>query len=418
MSDNVVNWLKDALTFGRNGRSHKPFDALDFSPPLYTQLLILQPTPFCNLDCDYCYLPNRDSRARMSLDTIRQVAQRLLEDGLLEHAITVIWHAGEPLVLPRSYYEAAFSIVAETIGSVCQISHSIQTNATLIDDEWCTLFKKFQVRVGVSVDGPQHLNDQHRKTRQGKGSYQLILKGMETLRRNQVPFHVISVITADSLPFADELHEFFTSQEIRDVGFNFDEAEGPHVASSLQGQESAHYRFYQRMLHHAMTDGGYQIRELGNAFRLIAQGLPHYSWQDQSWPGNVQTMPFAIITVAWNGDFSTFSPELLGQTSSEFNNFILGNVARSGFLKAADDPVFLKIWNQIREGTAACRTSCAYFNYCGGGAPANKFYENGSLKSAETLYCRAMIQRPFEVVLQQLEQDTLEKKNPSVSAAS
>jgi uncharacterized protein len=355
----------------------------------------------------------------MPLDTIRKIAQRLLEDGLLGHALTIIWHAGEPLVMPRSYYEAAFSIIAETIGSVCQVSHSIQTNATLIDEEWCTLFKKFQVRIGVSVDGPQHLNDQHRKTRQGKGSYKLVLKGMETLRRNQVPFHVISVITADSLPFADELHDFFITQGIRDVGFNFDEVEGPHATSSLQGQESVHYSFYQRMLEHAIAaDGRYQIRELSNAFRLIAQGLPHYSWQEQSWPGNAQTMPFAIITVAWNGSFSTFSPELLGQTSSEFNDFVLGNVAQSGFLQAANSPIFLKIWNQIREGTAACQKSCAYFNYCGGGAPANKFYENSSLNSTETLYCRAMIQRPFEVVLQQLEQDALEKTNRSISAAS
>jgi len=418
LSKNVANWLKDALKFGRNGRSQKLFDKFDFSPPLSTQLLILQPTPFCNLDCDYCYLPDRDSRARMSLDTIRQIAQRLLEDGLLGHALTVIWHAGEPLVMPRSYYEAAFSIIAETIGRACQVSHSIQTNATLIDDEWCTLFKKFQVRIGLSVDGPQHLNDQHRKTRQGKGSYQLVMKGMETLRRNQVPFHVISVITADSLPLADELHDFFTSQGIQEVGFNFDEAEGPHATSSLQGQESAHYRFYQRMLEHVIAaNGGYQIRELRNAFRLIAQGLPHYSWQGQSLPGNAQTMPFAIITVAWNGDFSTFSPELLGQTSSEFNDFVIGNVAQSGFLQAADSPIFLKLWNRIREGTAACQKSCAYFNYCGGGAPANKLYENGDFASAETLYCRAMIQRPFEVVLQKLEQEAFEKANSSISAA-
>jgi uncharacterized protein len=238
LSNNAANWLKDVLKLGRNGTSQKPFDWFDFNPPLSTRLLILQPTPFCNLDCDYCYLPNRDSRARMSLDTIRQIAQRLLDDGLLGQVLTVIWHAGEPLIMPRSYYEAAFSIIAETIGGVCQVSHSIQTNATLIDDEWCALFKKFQVRVGVSVDGPQQLNDQHRKTRQGKGSYELVLKGMETLRKNQIPFHVISVITADSLPFADELHDFFISQEIREVGFNFDEAEGPHAMSSLQGQEA------------------------------------------------------------------------------------------------------------------------------------------------------------------------------------
>jgi uncharacterized protein len=226
------------------------------------------------------------------------------------------------------------------------------------------------------------------------------------LRRNQIPFHVISVITADSLLLADELHDFFVSQGIREVAFNFDEAEGPNVTSSLQGQEPAHYRFYQRMLEHTFTAGGqYQIRELSNAFRLIAQRLPHYLWQGGSWPGNSQTMPFAIINIAWNGDFSTFSPELLGQMSSEFNDFILGNVTQSSFLQAADSQNFFNMWHQIREGVAACQKSCAYFNYCGGGAPANKLYENGSFNSAETLYCRAMVKHPFEVVLQKLESE-------------
>ncbi|SJM91949.1 putative arylsulfatase regulatory protein [Crenothrix polyspora] len=419
MANYFSHWFKSIFKSTQQGSSQKPFNLADFTPSLTTQLLVLQPTPFCNLDCDYCYLPRRNSRARMSLDTIRQTAQRLLEDGLLGQTLTVVWHAGEPLVMPPSYYEAAFTIFADTLDSVCQVSHSIQTNATLINDEWCLLFQKFQVRIGVSIDGPQHINDRHRKTRQGKGSYELILKGMETLRRNQIPFHVISVITVDSLRLADELHDFFVSQGIREVAFNFDEAEGPNVTSSLQGQEQAHYRFYQRMLEHTFTTGGqYQIRELSNVFRLIAQRLPHYLWQGEAWPGNSQTMPFSIISVAWNGDFSTFSPELLGQMSSEFNDFVLGNVSQSSFLQAADSQNFFNLWHQIQEGTAACQKSCAYFNYCGGGAPANKLYENGSFNSAETLYCRAMIQRPFEVVLQKLEQDAPEKTNHSILAAS
>jgi uncharacterized protein len=344
----------------------------------------------------------------MSLDTIGCIAQRLLEDGLLGPCVTVVWHAGEPLVAPPAYYASAFSLLDKMLGRQCSVSHAIQTNATLINDAWCALFKDHQVRVGVSVDGPAPVHDQHRKTRQGQGTHAQVLRGIEKLRRHGVPFHAIAVVTADALGLADELYDFFSSQEIYDVGFNFDEVEGAYACSSLQGQDAAHKAFLERTLEHSITAGGrYQIRELASALRLIAQGLPQYTWRGEPWPENAQTIPFRIITVGWNGDFSTFSPELLGQSSAEFEHFVLGNVVRSGFLQAATTPGFLKMWHLIREGTAVCRQTCAYFQYCGGGAPVNKLYENGSFASAETLYCRIMFKRPFDVVLERLERENV-----------
>jgi uncharacterized protein len=112
--------------------------------------------------------------------------------------------------------------------------------------------------------------------------------------------------------------------------------------------------------------------------------------------------------VACNGNFSTFSPELLGQRSGEFGDFVLGNVNQEGYLTSAQGERFRRLWSAIHRGAVACRASCAYFSYCGGGAPANKLYENGSFASAETLYCRTMLQRPFDVVLERLERDRTE----------
>jgi uncharacterized protein len=401
MIDQALHWLKKSFA----NHSSLVFDLKDFDPPPSTQLLILQPTPFCNLDCDYCYLPNRDSQARMPLDTVRKVAERLKQDQLLGPMLTVVWHAGEPLVMPLEFYQSAFEIFTEVLGDTCQVFHSIQTNATLIDADWCKLFKSYQVRIGVSIDGPEFLHDKHRKTRQGKGSFNQVIKGIQTLQSQLIPFHVISVITADTLPHADELHNFLIEHQIREVGFNFDEAEGLHATSSLADQEQAHNQFYQQMLNNeSKAAGRYQIRELATARRLIHQGLPTYRWQDQQWPFNSQTQPFAIITVAWNGDFSTFSPELLGQPSPEFNHFVLGNISDKSFLGITTTPLFLNLWQEIQLGTETCKNTCAYFNYCGGGAPANKLYENGTLNSGETLYCRSMLIRPFESVLKQLEQ--------------
>jgi uncharacterized protein len=410
LATRFVRWLNQRR---RRPRSHASddlvFDARDFDPPLRTRLLILQPTPFCNIHCDYCYLPNRNSTARMSLETVRLATQRLVDEGLAGDSFTVVWHAGEPLVLPPEYYEQAIASIAGVVGSKCSVSHSIQTNGTLINDAWCELFARHHICVGVSVDGPANLHDRHRKTHRGTGTHAAVVRGMELLRRWGIPFHAIAVITSASLSRADDLIDFFAAQAIADVGYNFDEAEGQHGESSFSRCEAAHRVFLERTLERSIDSAGrLRVRELANAFRLIADEPPTYSWRGERWPDNGQTMPFALISVACNGDFSTFSPELLGQRSAAFADFILGNVHRQSYLASAQGERFRRLWSAIHRGTAACRASCAYFNYCGGGAPANKLYENGSFASAETLYCRTMLKRPFDVVLERLERDQRE----------
>jgi len=400
-------YFKAAAPDGGDDRSAgRTLHPADFSPRLATRLLILQPTPFCNIDCDYCYLPDRNSRARMDLDTVALAVRRLVEDGLAGRELTVVWHAGEPLVLPREYYEQAFDVIRDAAGDACSVSHSIQTNATLIDDRWCEFLQRSDVRLGISLDGPAAIHDLHRRTRSGKGTHAAVMRGVEALQRHGVRFHVIAVATADALAEADAICRFYVEHGMREVGFNFDEAEGVHAHSSLSGNEPSHRAFIDRMLELSIGLGDrFRVRELAYAYRLIADGLPSYVWQHDDFPDNAQTIPFAIVSVAWNGDFSTFSPELLGQPCAAFDNFILGNVGRGSYLSCTSGDVFRRLWADVQAGVAACRRSCVYFAHCGGGAPANKFYENASVASAETLYCRAMIQRPFDAVLARLETD-------------
>jgi sulfatase maturation enzyme AslB (radical SAM superfamily) len=74
----------------------------------WISLLVLQPSPFCNINCDYCYLPNRKSKKRMSMQVIAATIEKVFAAELVFGPLTMIWHAGEPLVLPISYYEQAF----------------------------------------------------------------------------------------------------------------------------------------------------------------------------------------------------------------------------------------------------------------------------------------------------------------------
>jgi uncharacterized protein len=340
----------------------------------------------------------------MSMRTIEDAVRRLADDDLIGPALTVVWHAGEPLVLPPAYYDEAFAIVADAAGPGCGIRNSIQTNGTLISNAWCELFARWRVQVGVSVDGPNDLHDRHRRTRSGKGTHAETLAGMARLREHGIAYHAIAVITRDALDRAADLHDFFVGAGVSEVGMNFDEAEGMHTASSLQGAEAAHQAFVEASLALSIgSNGRYRVREFCNALRLIAGEAGVYRYEGRELPDNAQCIPFAIVSVLHNGDFSTFSPELAGQPSTAHAGFVLGNVASTGYFEAAAGETFGRLWGEIFDGVLACESTCPYFGYCGGGAPANKLYENGTFASAETLYCRSMLQRPFDAVLRAIE---------------
>lgn len=381
------------------------FDPTDFQPALQTRLLVLQPTPFCNIDCSYCYLPARDDRSRMTLETVDAVAQRLLDDGLVGDELAVVWHAGEPLAVPPSFYEAAFAALERRLSPRTDLQHCIQTNATLIDDNWCELFVRHRVKLGISIDGPAALHDLHRRTRHGRGTHAQVMRGVARLRAHGIPFHAIAVVTAATLPQAEAFAQFFVELGATGLGLNFDEAEGANPRSSLAGQEDAHADFLRSLLPH-MRSGRLQLRELAQALRLVAQPLPTYRWAGEDWPHNEQVLPFALLNVACNGDFGTFSPELLGQSvPGHPGGFTIGNVHHTGLFEAARGPAFAQLWQPIRAGVSHCRESCAHHFVCGGGSPVNKLYECGSLAAGETLYCRSMVKRPFDIALQSLEAD-------------
>lgn len=363
------------------------------------ELLILQSTPFCNLDCDYCYLPGRNDKRRLSLDTLASVLKSVFESGKVGEQLTVLWHAGEPLVVPVSYYRKAVSLCDELAPDGSRIDQCFQTNALLINDEWSRFFLETHARVGVSVDGPAFIHDQHRKTRAGKGTHSRVMAGIENLQSNGVDFYVISVLTSAALDYPREMFEFYRDSGIRRVSFNVEEVEGGHQVSSLSSvEQERRYRnflgeFFRLMI---SNPGVVSLRETERASNAILS--PHCGN-----PSNQQARPYGIVSVDCSGRASTFSPELLGQPQAEFEDFSFVELTRQKLTDIEHSASFQRMADEVAQGVRNCRISCPYFSLCGGGAPANKFYETGSFTATETLYCRLGTQIPIDIVLTELE---------------
>jgi uncharacterized protein len=373
-------------------------------PPGGVELLIIQPSPFCNINCDYCYLPERTSHKRMSTSVLKQTIESLFAVGLVGDKLSIVWHAGEPLALPISFYEEAFQTIASLPIAKEKITHSMQSNGMLIDDQWCSFIRTHDIRLGLSIDGPAFIHDAHRKTRSGKGTHAQVMKGVEALRRHQIDFHVIAVITEQALDFPDEVFQFFLDNDIRQVGFNVEELEGVNLTSTLM-HDSVDQRikdFFRRIYClQKESDGIVEIREFDRAYQAIAQA--RIDDEQSISPHNDQVEPFAIISVAYDGSISTFSPELLGMKSPEYGDFYFGNVMTADLNDVASGGNFQNVLKDIQTGVRLCSDGCEYFSFCGGGAPSNKYYENGSFASSETMFCRYTIKTPIDIVLEDLE---------------
>jgi uncharacterized protein len=364
------------------------------------ELLVIQPTPFCNLDCSYCYLPDRLNKRKISLETLEKALNWAFSSGLVRQPFTLLWHAGEPMVLPATFYEQATVLLERCNVSGFEVTQSFQTNATLVNDAWCEFIRRRGVQVGVSVDGPDFLNDRHRVTRQGGGTLDRVLRGMQLLRDYEIFFDVITVLTSTSLDYPDELFDFYMEHGVTSVAFNVEEIEGPHVTSSLSGSgvESRFRRFYSRFMDLALAaDPPLRVREFDSAHNSVSYRQPPEMRTQEC-------RPFAILNVDYEGNFSTYSPELLGLSSPRHGSFVLGNVAQASLESVLTMPRFLALDDEIRRGVDLCQETCRYFPFCGGGPPGNKFFENGDFATTETLSCRLHKQATFDVALDKLEQ--------------
>jgi uncharacterized protein len=336
----------------------------------------------------------------MSASTVRQLFQKVFASGWTGTDLTVIWHAGEPLVVPQSFYREAFEIIAALRPDAVRLRHSIQTNGMLISPEWCELFRAWNVGVGVSIDGPRHFNDAHRLSRTGRSTFDRALEGIRMLRREKVPFHVISVLTTQSLQAPQEMLDFYLAEGIEDVCFNVEESEGSHVSGlfAATDPQSLFRSFLERFWKLARQDGRIRL------IREIDGMLPRVFRPNDEQLKNIQTEPFGMLNMDCQGNVSSFSPELLGLKNARYGDFLIGNIHSDSLEQMRSSTAMRAMARDIAAGVEVCRRECEYFSTCGGGAPVNKLAENGTFESARTAFCALTQMVPTDLILAAFEQ--------------
>jgi uncharacterized protein len=372
------------------------------------QLVVVQPTPFCNMRCRYCYLPNRDSHAKMSNAVFQAILDSIEHSDLIGEHVRIVWHAGEPLAIGRGFFKQALDATQRLNERTPKnVTHSIQTNGLLLSEAWLDLFQPHQMKVGLSLDGPARLHDLNRRTRQGGATHERVMKAVRLLQSRAYPFSVIMVVTREALGDADAVFDFFANAGIPYVGLNVEELESFNGDSTLRGHDidSGLHDFYLRLLERQEASSrAVRFREFEQFEPLLDD--PVNCEQESLFRRSSLVVPFSVLNFDVDGNFSTFCPELLGSEAPQFNNFRMGNVLSDGLDSILENPIFQAVKVEIAVGVQKCKEHCHYWEFCGGGNASNKFFENGRLDSSETAYCRQHKQIVVDAVLDFVENRT------------
>ena len=367
------------------------------------RLIILQPTPYCNINCSYCYLGHRDDKRLMSGEVVEALRDKIFRRLPAQSAPIVVWHAGEPTAAPIEWYEHAYSRLLDV--APAQTGFAMQSNGIAIDDRWIDLFRRTNTNVSLSIDGPQRFHDARRRTRNDKPTWKLATKALKGLQGAGFDPSVITVLHPDGLECPEDYYAFYRDHGITQISFSVDELEGANKVSSFAGRDfkPAITAFLLAMLEQAYRDNfPLHIREV----ERIAQKLAGVELSE-----NEQVEPWAALVVAADGGVSTFSPELMEVSAPIYDNFVFGNILEGSLEGFAQTSAFLRANREIAQGVAACKKSCRYFAVCGGGSPVNKLSEKGDMTVTETDFCRLTTQTSADALLNFLAQSSRRSKN-------
>jgi uncharacterized protein len=184
--------------------------------------VLAKPTgPICNLDCEYCFFLSKESlypgdRFRMSDDLLADYLGQYLAsqpDG----EVTVAWQGGEPTLMGVDFFRRAVALAEEVARPAQQLQHTIQTNGTLLTDEWCELLARHRFLVGISIDGPPDLHDRYRVDKRGGPTSSRVQRGLTLLQAHGVDVNVLCTVHAGNQAHPIDVYRYFRD----DLGITF-----------------------------------------------------------------------------------------------------------------------------------------------------------------------------------------------------
>lgn len=397
------------------------------------ELVVLQSTSFCNLDCSYCYLTpaSRKSRKTLPAAALSTIFGKILSSPYVGRTMQVSWHSGEPLVLGPAYYASAMETILALRDEYCSagvdLRFDMQTNGTLIDQQWCDLFAKYRsvLTVGVSCDGPAFLHDAHRRDWAGRPSHERTRRGIDLLRDNGIDFDLIAVVSLESLQYAREFLAFFHSyrKNVREFHFNLLDELPAGATEETYGAYAIRYHAFLTSLLNILSEANspddiIKIRNFISFYRRIFAS----SEVKRSYTARSMSRPLRTLNVEANGDVSTFYAGLTSDECREIygdgRGLVIGNLLEQDLDEIVASNKLQRIAGDFENSHRACELTCEYFAICSGGYNLVKYKRFGTFEAAETPECVVHVKTFANALLEHLSRDIRDDRRGSQAPAA
>lgn len=376
-----------------------------FASPLY---VMSKPVgSACNLACAYCYYlekghlypTTQGTRFAMSDETLEVFIRQYIE-AQTQPQVLFTWHGGEPLMRPISFYEKAMALQQRYAGGRL-IDNSLQTNGTLLTDEWCAFFRKHNWLIGISIDGPQEFHDEYRRARGGAPSFHKVMRGINLLRKHGVEWNAMGVVNDFNADYPLDVYHFY-----KDIGCQYIQfapiierllphADGRHLASvaddNAQTQLAEFSVTPEQYAHFACTIFDEWVRhDVGKVFvQLFDATLAGWVGEQPGVCAMAETCGHAAV-IEHNGDVYScdhfvFPEYRLGNIHNDSITSMMYSNRQRAFGQAKRD----SLPRQCRE--------CQWLFACNGGCPKDRFLTTADGEPGLNYLCKGY-QRFFEHV--------------------
>lgn len=367
-------------------------DAQKLAAPRCFQTMVKPAGSACNLNCSYCYYLDKARQYGMKQP---KMSPALLEKYIKDYigsnevdSVTFCWHGGEPTLLGLGYFELIVELQSRYAGGK-HIINTIQTNGTLIDEDWCRFFVKHDFLVGISLDGPKDVHDAFRKDKGEAPTWDKVMKAIKLFKRFGVQFNTLSVVNSQSVRRPLETYLFFRNtvgsrymqflpaleHVVRIPGEKRPVIVSPDTEGAMLAPWSVSAAEYGMFL---VTIFDYWVKkDVGQYFvQMFDATLANYCGVAPGVCSMAQTCGDALV-VEHNGDVYPCDHFV-------YPEYLLGNLNSQSLEEIYDNPRRVRFGLLKRNALPKTCLECKFYSACHGECPKHRFdkTEDGSLKNS------------------------------------
>ena len=333
--------------------------------------IFVKPTgSICNLSCQYCYYLDKE-RLYPKGETFR-MSDEVLESYIPQHieaspgdVINFSWHGGEPTILGLDYFRNILKLQRKHRAGNRRIVNGIQTNGTLLDEEWCRFFAEEGFYVGLSLDGPREIHDKHRLTKDGKPTYEEAIRGYNLLRKHNVQTELLCVVNAYNAQFPLRVYRFFKKIRAQYLTFLPLVEPQPGAAngvSDISVPPEAWGRFLCTIFDEWVEEDVERVKvQIFEEALRIAFRQEHFLCIFRPTCGDVPVLEH-------NGDFYSCDHFVDAE-------YLLGNLKETPLATLLEDPKLRKFGDHKLRNLPRCCRECEVREMCNGECPKNRFLQ-------------------------------------------